>query len=196
MSFPVQRHFGLVLLFNLLTLGVYHWVYIHRMFKAADERRGVQFLAPLFWTAVGVTVLMLMVAFLSLPTAAAQEATPIEGQPVERPPWLERTAQPTTLMTLLVVASALLLAAFYLLELARFHPRVVSPLALPGVLMAGMVLELMAMSGAFLIWAQLALAFFGLMAAYELHWKMRDWFDEPLPIESDDEAPPAYAGTA
>ncbi len=195
MSFPVQRHFGLVLLFNLLSLGLYQLFYTHRLFKAADQRRDVPFMAPLFWSALVLTVLFVSSLFLSLPVAAAQETG--TGQPTWTVGPSPRDApEPTSWVALLAVVSGMAWAAFFMLELARFHPRIVSPFGIPAVLVAGTILDLMAAHGAVLRVAEVLLAFFGLVAFYELHWKMREWFDAPLDNEADEPVTPAYAGTA
>lgn len=166
------------MLFNVLSLGIYQWFYMHGLFKGA-EARGVPFLRALFWIAVVPTALLYLAAAAvvigAFPSAEAQVGEPtMTDSPAFAPTPGDHRGLPA-FATVVGILAPVTLAVFLAVQLALFKPQVVSPILLPAVLVLAGVLELM--DSRAVVAAQIILAILMLIGFYELHWKMRDWFE-------------------
>ncbi len=183
---PGLRSFGLVVLLSAVTLGVFWYIYIHRLFSTADRRRSVPFFGKTFAAMVGLAALTVVaLLWVGLPGPGADDGpfasyqqdggafveTPV---PVAEPPGgRDVLSWQTNAAEILLVATAIVTAAFLFMEVGRFHPAITSPIALPALTLAYLPFAFIPGVG----WAALVVGLLTLVAMHDLHRGLMAFFE-------------------
>ncbi len=182
---PGFRSFLVVLVLSGLTLGVFWFYYLRRMFLAADRRRGVPFFHKTYWTMVGLLALTVAAVLLvGLPSPGGdagpfasyqQDGGEAVSPPIRvgDPPATSTPVWQTNGAEILLVAYATVMAAFLFLEIGRFRPAIASPVALPALTLAYLPFLFIPGVG----WGALLVAILTLIAMHDLHRGLMAFFD-------------------
>ncbi len=201
---PGFRSFLLVLLLSALTLGIFWFYYLYRMFEAADRRRGAPFFRKTYWTMVVLAALTVVaLLWVGLPgfgsydgplTSYQQDGEAMEPPfRVLYPPESGGLGWQTNATEILIVAYATVTAVFLFLEIARFRPVIASPIALPTLVLA--YLPFVFIPG--VAWGALLVSVLYFIALHDLHRGLMAFFDgetldgEPYDAIADATAEPA-----